>query len=69
MENYSSQTVHYSPQQVADILGYKVSSIYAAISRKEMNSNKVGARRAISQSQLNQFLSLRNNGDHVIDYT
>ena len=61
--------MHYSPQQVADILGYKVSSIYAAISRKEMNSNKVGARRVISHTQLNKFLSLRNNGDLVIDYT
>jgi excisionase family DNA binding protein len=69
MENHLNQATHYSPAQVAQILGYKVSSIYAAISRKELGSNKIGAKRIITHSQLNQFLARRNDRDLVIDYT
>ena len=61
--------VQYSPQELADLLGYKVGSIYALISRNELSASKSGRRRYISQEQLNLFLQRASNSDYVIDYT
>ena len=66
-ETYGLTT--YSPQQVAELLGYKVNSVYALLSRKELLASRVGRRRLISQEQLNAFLNKRKNGEFVIDYT
>jgi excisionase family DNA binding protein len=67
--NESQRIRSYTPQQIADLLGYKVSSIYALLSRKELLASTVGRSRMISQEQLNDFLHHRKGSDVVIDYT
>ena len=59
----------YTPQQVADQLGFKVASIYAMLSRNEMAALKIGRNRVITQDQLNAYLTRRKSSDAVIDYT
>lgn len=59
----------YTPKQVADLLGYRVSSIYAMLSRQEMQASKIGRNRVISQTQLNDFLQKKKVTDAIIDYT
>ena len=59
----------YTPKQVAEMLGYKVDSIYALLSRKEMSASKIGKNRVISESQLNDLLHRRSNSEVVIYYT
>ena len=59
----------YTPQQVADQLGFKVASIYALLSRHELAALKVGRNRVITQEQLNDYLARRKSSDAVIDYT
>ena len=58
----------FTPSQIADMLGMKTSSIYALISRRYLLANKVGRKRYISQTQLDQYLLTRGYND-VIDYT
>ena len=60
---------NYTPQQVADQLGFKVASIYALLSRHELAALKVGRNRVITQEQLNAYLAHRRSTDAVIDYT
>jgi excisionase family DNA binding protein len=67
--NETQRIRSYTPQQIADLLGYKVSSIYALLSRKELQASTVGRSRIISQEQLNDFLHHRKGSDVVIDYT
>ncbi len=59
----------YTPAQVADLLGYKVASIYALISRHELKAFKSGRNRYITQDQVNDFISSRRESDLIIDYT
>ena len=59
----------FTPSQVASYLGMKTSSIYALISRGYLQANRVGARRMITSSQLDQYLLNRGSGDQVIDLT
>jgi excisionase family DNA binding protein len=59
----------YTPQQVADQLGFKVTSIYALLSRNEMAALRIGRNRVITQDQLNAYLIRRKSSDAVIDYT
>ena len=61
--------IGYTPRQVADLLGYKVSSVYALLSRREMQASRVGRNRVISQNQLNDFLNRRSSSEVIIDYT
>jgi len=68
MNDYQKVT-SYSPKQVADLLGYKVATIYALLSRKELEALTIGRSRIISQDQLNDFLHSRNKSDSIIDYT
>lgn len=63
---------HYTPAQAAEILGMQTSSIYALISRHELDANKVGRNRYISFSQLEAYQRNRGYGAHHkdgIDYT
>ena len=60
---------NYTPQQVADQLGFKVASIYALLSRHELAALKVGRNRVITQEQLNAYLARRKSSNAVIDYT
>jgi len=59
----------YTPQQVADQLGFKVASIYALLSRHELAALKVGRNRVITQKQLNTYLARRKSSNKIIDYT
>jgi len=68
MNDYQRVT-SYSPKQVADLLGYKVATIYALLSRRELEAQTIGRSRVISQQQLNNFLHHRNRSDSIIDYT
>jgi excisionase family DNA binding protein len=68
MNDYPRVT-SYSPKQVADLLGYKVATIYALLSRKELEAGTIGRNRIISQEQLNDYLHRRNKSNSIIDYT
>ena len=50
----------FTPQEVADILKFKVSSIYAALSRGELQGFHQGRRRVITKQQLSDYLLGRN---------
>jgi len=67
--NEINDNKRYTPQQVADQLGFKVASIYALLSRHELVALKVGRNRVITQEQLNTYLARRKSSDAVIDYT
>jgi excisionase family DNA binding protein len=67
--NEINNNKRYTPQQVADQLGFKVASIYALLSRHELAALKVGRNRVITQEQLNAYLARRKSSDAVIDYT
>jgi len=67
--NINSGNQSYTPKQVSELLGYQVDSVYALISRGEIQSTKVGRNRFISQSQVNDFLLRRKDQDRIIDYT
>jgi excisionase family DNA binding protein len=67
--NINSGNQSYTPKQVSELLGYQVDSVYALISRREIQSTKVGRNRFISQSQVNDFLLRRKVQDQIIDYT
>ncbi len=56
---------HLTPEQVAERLGVKTSTVYAWISRGEMQAFKVDRRRFISEEQVNNFRQRRGDGDFV----
>ena len=49
----------YSPKEVAQILGVTPETIYAAISRKTLDSYRFGRSRRISQAQIEDCLNRR----------
>jgi excisionase family DNA binding protein len=58
----------FTPVQVAQMLGVKTSTVYAWLSRNEMQANKVGHNRYITQQQIKEFYLRRKTGEYV-DYT
>jgi excisionase family DNA binding protein len=58
----------FSPAQVGQMLGVKTSTVYAWLSRNEMQANKVGHNRYITQQQIKEFYLRRKTGEYV-DYT
>jgi excisionase family DNA binding protein len=58
----------FTPAQVAQMLGVKTSTVYAWLSRNEMQANKVGHSRLITQQQIKEFYLRRKTGEYV-DYT
>ncbi len=58
MNNHLSQ-VTFTPSQVAEILGLKVSSVFALLSRGELKAYHVGRRRVITEQQLKTFQDSR----------
>jgi excisionase family DNA binding protein len=58
---------HLTPEQVAERLGVKTSTVYAWISRGEMQSFKFDRRRYISEEQIHNFQQRRSGSDFV-DY-
>ena len=54
-----------TPQQVADICGVSVSTVYAWISRREIASSKFGNSRFISYQQIQDMYLKRRTGEFV----
>jgi excisionase family DNA binding protein len=64
----SRNNATFTPSEVANALGVKVSTVYAWISRKELLANRRGRNREISDIQLASFLTTR-RFNVVIDLT
>ena len=62
------QPVSYTPNEVAQMLGVKASTVHAWLSRKEMRAIKVGHRRYITLQNIKDFREQRKTGEYV-DYT
>jgi excisionase family DNA binding protein len=62
--NYQPQG-SLTPKEVATRLGVKTATVYAWLSRKEMQANRVGTRRFITEQQMNDFHSKRKTGEYV----
>lgn len=58
---------YLTPEQVAQRLGMTTSTIYAWISRGEIQSHKFDGRRFITEEQIGDFQHSRGNPDYV-DY-
>jgi len=54
-----------TPQQLAQKLGVKRSTVYAWISRGELHANKLGSSRFITTQQLDEFYLRRTTGEYV----
>ena len=51
--------ISFTPAEVAKLLKVKTSTVYAWISRGELQANKTGYSRAVSQAQLQTFITSR----------
>ena len=49
----------YTPSEVAEQLGVKVGTIYAMLSRGEIQAYHLGRRRVFTEAQVNQYLARR----------
>ena len=58
----------FSPSQVAEILGVKVGTIYAMLSRGEIQAYHVGRRRVFTESQVKQFKAHRSTVEVDMTY-
>ena len=58
----------HTPSQVAKMFGVETSTVYAWLSRREMQGVKIGHRRYISDQQVKEFILRRRTGD-VVDHT
>ena len=54
-----------TPSEVATKMGVKTATVYAWLSRREMQAKRVGSRRFITEQQIKDFLSRRKSGDYV----
>jgi excisionase family DNA binding protein len=59
------QPSSYTPLEIANMFGVKPSTIYAWISRKEIQANRVGARRYITPQQVKDFYQKRMSGEYI----
>jgi len=57
--NYDQSQITYTTNQVAEILGLKVATVFALLSRGELKGYHVGRRRLISAQQLKEFQESR----------
>jgi len=57
MNSFTERT--YTTTEVAEILGLKVSSVFALLSRGDLKAYHVGRRRVITEQQLRTFQELR----------
>jgi excisionase family DNA binding protein len=55
----------FTPAQIAEILGLKVSSVFALLSRGELKAYHVGRRRVITEQQLKTFQDSRKRNVEV----
>lgn len=56
MDKTRCEKVVYTPNQIASMLGLKVSTIYALISQGKLKTNKTGSRRFVTRNQLDAYL-------------
>jgi len=49
----------YTPNEVAEILGVKVGTVYAMLSRGEIQAYHLGRRRVFTEAQVKQCLARR----------
>lgn len=61
----NSPLITYTPNEVAKILGLKVSSVFALLSRGELKAYHVGRRRVITEQQLKTFQDSRKRNVEV----
>ncbi len=54
----------FTPAEVAKMLKVKTSTVYAWISRGELQANKTGYSRGISEAQLKAFITSRESGTY-----
>ena len=64
MMNSFTQTT-YTTTEVAEILGLKVSSVFALLSRGELKAYHIGRRRVITEQQLKTFQDSRKRNVEV----
>lgn len=57
----------YTPSEVAERLGVKVGTIYAMLSRGEIQAYHQGRRRVFTEAQVNQYIASR--GTVEVDMT
>jgi len=57
--NYDQPQITYTTNQVAEILGLKVATIFSLLSRGELKGYHVGRRRLISAQQFKEFQEAR----------
>jgi excisionase family DNA binding protein len=60
-----NQPSTYTPLEIANMFGVKPSTVYAWLSRKELEANKLGNNRVISQSQIRQFIESRKRNEWI----
>jgi excisionase family DNA binding protein len=59
----------FTPSQIAERLGLKVSTIYAMLSRGELQAYHYGRRRLISEEQLQRYLGNRRTVEIDMTYS
>lgn len=63
----SSLEKRYTPREVAERLGVKVGTIYAMLSRGEIQAYHLGRRRVFTEAQVKQYMARR--GTVEVDMT
>ena len=58
----------FTPSQVAEVLGVKVGTIYAMLSKGEIQAYHVGRRRVFTESQVNQYKAHRSTVEVDMTY-
>jgi excisionase family DNA binding protein len=54
-----------TPDQAAELLQVKTSTVYAWISRGELQANRTGYSRSVTKEQLRRFISNRKSGAYA----
>jgi excisionase family DNA binding protein len=55
----------YTPNEIAQMVGVKPSTVYAWLSRKELRSYKHGRSRYITREHLQEFYQRRSTGEYI----
>ena len=55
----------YTPNEIAQMVGVKPSTVYAWLSRKELRSYKHGRSRFITREHLQEFYQRRSTGEYI----
>ena len=58
----------YTPDEVAEILGVRVGTVYAMLSRGEIQAYHLGRRRVFTEAQVKQYLARKANVEIDMTY-